>query len=872
MSSPEDTTQQAPAVGGRVLQLRRGTAGGKRVLSDAHRAHLRASGLTDESIDAGGFYTERTGSELAHILGWRGWPKSRGDGLVIPYLLPDAGPDAEPFFARVRPDQPRVDEKTKKVTKYEQPKDVGVAPYFPARTRTKRLLAEASTPLVFTEGEKKGALLDQLGFAVIAAPGVMCFHDVAHRKDTDEYRLHELIRKHAVIAGRECFIAFDSDQLENDNVLRAGRILAGMLLAAGARAVRNVVPLPPDGSTAKLGIDDFFVAHGEPATRALFSEAQPLEAASWNEAADYVVGYRVLEGIPLEPKLRMPSGYYLDRDGSLWRDDGKQPRLVERAPIFLSRLVADLYTGHELVELVFRRDRGWRTVVVPRRVMVDARAIVGELAPLGAPVDTSTSSAVVTWLRDFDSANERRLPRSRSVNRCGWHTVSGEDVFVLAGEVLTREGSKVDLVVDRQGDRVRLTRGIGRAGTYEQHLEGLRRAWATSPLAAAAIAASLAAPVLRVLGAPIFALHLAGDSSRGKSSMLKVAASIYGNPRDEEWVASWNSTTVGHEQRAATLCDLPLPIDEAGVVETRERERAVYMIMNGVGRTRGAKDGGLRETQSWRTVMLSTGERRLTEEESPTGAQVRVLQLQVSGFGKLGAAEVDEVRRACEDNHGHVGREWLQAWLETTDEQRAAHRAELKRFVAAFQARAPDPLRARQALSWALLAYVEHVAQATLGLGAAGGETIGRLYAEPSDAHVAVRSAADRALEQLTHWMRSEPHAFQELIVNTSSEVDPKEDKATREVAGYIDRRGGSVRVLFLPLALRSRLQRASIDDGVVLREWKASGHLETSGDDRLTALARIGGARVRVVSMAGDPLGLDGESSGTGGTGYDGF
>lgn len=858
--------QTAPAPGARVLRLRRSQS---RALSDAHRAHLRASGLTDESIDSGGFFTEREGRELASILGWKGWPKTRGDGLVIPFYLPTVGAGAEPFFARVRPDHPRTDERSGKVAKYEQPKDTPVAPYFPVRSRVhRRYEASATEPLVFTEGEKKAALLDQLGFAAIGATGVSCFHDAPHRKETDEYRLHELIRRHVHVAGRACFVVFDSDQVDNDQVVRAARILAGMLLAAGAASVRNVLIPTPEGG-GKLGVDDFFARHGEEATRALFTSAEPLEPATGNESADFVVGYRVLEGIPLDPKLRMPHEYSLDRDGSLWRDDGKKPKLVERAPIFISRLVADLYNGHELVELVFRRDRRWRTVVVPRRTMVDSRALVGDLGPLGAPVDTNVAADVVRWLRDFESTNERRLPRSLSVNRCGWHAVKGEEVFVLAGEVLRREGSSVELVVDRQADRTRLSRGLRTAGTFDAHLEALRRAWAASPIAAVAIAASLAAPVLRALAAPIFAVHLAGDSSRGKSSMLKIAASLYGDPNDDEWVSSWNSTTVGHEQRAAHLCDLPLCIDEAGVVEAKDRERAVYMLVNGVGRTRGAKEGGLRETQSWRTVVLSTGERLLAEEGSATGAQVRVLQLQVSGFGKLGAAEVDEVRRGAEENHGHVGRQWLEAWLETSDDARAAHRTSLKAFVRAFQERAVGGLRARQALSWALLAYVESVAHATLGLGEKDGATIARFFAEPSDVHLTVRSAAERALERVQHWLTSEPNSFPALVVSSSGAKSPKVEGNPRETYGYYDPVANEL--LLLPIALRKYLGAANIDDGVALREWRAGGTLRSTKSDQLRVQVRIGGVQQWFVVLRGASLGIEGGGV-TGVTGDDGF
>lgn len=835
----------------------------KRELSDAHRAHLRSSGLTDESIDAGGFFTERPSAELAAILGWRSWPKLMGDGLVIPFFMPDAaGEGAEPFFARVRPDKPRENERTKKTAKYEQPKNTAIAPYFPVRSRVHRRYGDVAVPLVFTEGEKKAALLDQLGYAAIGATGVSCFHDAAHRKETDEFRLHALIARHVLIAGRVCFIAFDSDQVDNDNVLRAGRVLAGMLLAAGAASVRNVLIPTPEGA-GKRGIDDFFAGEGEPATRALFTSAETLEGLTGNESVDTVVSHRVLEGIPLDPKLRMPHGYEISRDGALWFDNGSKNEPVERAAIFVSRLVADLYTSHELVELVFKRDKKWRTVTVPRRVMVDSRALVAELGAHGAPVDTNTASDVVKWLRDFEATNERRLPRALSVSSCGWHTVHEgtpreEDVFVLGAELLTREGSTVELVVDRPRDLVRLSRGLRTAGTYDAQLEHLRRAWAASPTCAAIIAAALAAPILKMLSAPIFGVHLAGDSSRGKSSMVKIGASVYGNPRDEEWVSSWNSTSVGHEQRAAHLCDLPMPIDESGIVEQRDRDRAVYMIMNGTGRTRGAKEGGLRETVSWRTVMLSTGEARLAGEDSASGVQVRVLQLPVSGFGSLDANAVDELRRGCEENYGHIGREWIEALLETPRSQREVERDAWTAIGRAFKDRVAgdNTMRGRQATSsWATLAYAEARAHDVLGLGEKGGATIARFFATPSDAHIELNSAADRAIGLVQHWIASEPSSFPALV-HTSGGKAPKVEGNPREIHGYVDTDGT---LLLLPQALKRYLGAAHIDDGVALREWRATGKLGGTEEGRFTTVVRIGGARQRLVALSADSVGLEG-------------
>lgn len=852
-----DTTN-APKQGGKIYAL----PSRQRQLSDAHREHLRSSGLSDESIALNGFYSERDGGSIASILSWRSWPRGKGDVIVIPFSLPG---QTEPFFARVRPDKPRTNEKTGKVIKYEQPKDTPVAPYFPARTRTLGWLEDTSKPLVLTEGEKKAALLDQLGYATIGATGVSCFHDAQHRNEHDEYKLHALIAKHATIAGRVCFVAFDSDAAENDQVMRAADVLAAMLRGAGAGDVRFVKI--PAGDGQKLGIDDYFVRFGEAATRQLFDIAEPIQGSLGSSAHVLLSSFRALKDLPVDATLRLPQGYDLSKSGELWtRPDGDDaPKLVERSPVFIARLVTDLYSGHEQCELVFRRGTGWKKVLVARKAIADSRTLVAELAPLGAPVDSNTASDVVKWLRDFEAANERRLPRATSVARCGWHRVNGESVYALGERVIGREHREgEDIVVERGQDRARLWRAIHAQGQYREHLEGLRRAWAASPVCAAAIASALAAPLLKVLDAPLFALHLAGDSSRGKSTMLKIAASLYGDPRDEEWVTSWNSTTVGHEVRASMLCDLPLCIDEAGVVDAKERERAVYMLVNGVGRVRGAREGGLREAHSWRTVVLSTGERLLAEESAATGAQVRVLQLQVDGFGALGAAEVDALRRACEEHAGCVGAEWLEALVETDEAAWLEMRRVLRERVKSYQARAkPGSVRARQATFWALLGQVEAVAHDVLGLGAEGGATVARLFGGQDDTQVEVRSACDRGIDVVREWIARSPAAFPQLTITPNGSKVPKNAGHLREVSGYIDE--ATSELLVLPLELRRILDAAGIGDSVAMREWRSKGWISCA-EGMLTIDRRIGGKKVRVVAFRGDALGLDKPSEEWGG------
>ena len=270
--------------------------------------------------------------------------------------------------------------------------------------------------------------------------------------------------------------------------------------------------------------------------------------------------------------------------------------------------------------------------------------------------------------------------------------------------------------------------------------------------------------------------------------MLKIAASVYGDPASEEWVPSWNSTQVGLEVRAATLCDLPMCIDEAGVVDEKQRERAVYMLINGAGRTRGERGGGLRDTSSWRTIVLSTGEHLLAAENANTGAQVRVMQFHVYGFGQLDAPGVDELRAACEENFGHIGRRWLELLVSESDW--SPHRTELKRWVRQAQALAPpDSLAARRAGFVGLLAFTEAIAAAELGLGDRGGETMMGLASLTDASQQQVRSVAERALELARDFRQARSGLFGRILKDAGGGSKVTGLVGDREVVGYTDDR-----------------------------------------------------------------------------------
>jgi hypothetical protein len=458
----------------------------------------------------------------------------------------------------------------------------------------------------------------------------------------------------------------------------------------------------------------------------------------------------------------------------------------------------------------------------------------------------------VLWLGEYMRHNETRLRVAQYVSQCGWQRVDDGSCFLL-DEPITN-GAASSLVADDAGDRADMIAALRPRGDSGAHFEAIRAAFDADPIAAVAILGALAAPLLEPLGAPNFAINLHGDSSRGKTSMIKIAASIYGDPRSQQWLGSWNATGVAMELRAQTLSHLPLLFDEVGAGDGKPVDRWIYMLTNGVGKARGDRSLRVRKTPSWATVVISTGEHELVTENANTGAQVRVLQFRVRGFGNLDAAGVDALRGACEAHFGHVGRRWIESLVAIEDW--APYRELYDRALRAMRANEADPLMQRQAVYFALLAVAEHLASSALGMGQRGGKTARAVF-EDTTRRREVTNAAHRAREVVSQWIASEPGAFPALEVNAANRLTTPPDPLSRRIAG-VRYRG---QVCLLPVELRARLSAHGISAAEVVAAWGEAGHLDTD-PGRRTKKVRWDGRRVGCYVVSGEFLGIEADES----------
>ena len=220
-----------------------------RLLSKSDLKNLRDSGLKDSTIRANRLRTE--------------------DGaLLFQYRRLDGTWDE---FGRRRPHKPRRD-KEGRVVKYEQPPGVPPRAYFPSGSLKK--LRDGKSPIYITEGEKKAMALSQLGIAAVGLGGVWCW-----KWNGSEELIEDL--KAIEWNGRAVYVCFDYDPKPKTrrHVQLAAQRLAQALRATGVKEV-YAVEMPPGPHGAKMGVDDFLVAHGEEAFHERVEAAQPIPLGS----------------------------------------------------------------------------------------------------------------------------------------------------------------------------------------------------------------------------------------------------------------------------------------------------------------------------------------------------------------------------------------------------------------------------------------------------------------------------------------------------------------------------------------------------------------------------------------------------------------
>ena len=118
--------------------------------------------------------------------------------------------------------------------------------------------------------------------------------------------------------------------------------------------------------------------------------------------------------------------------------------------------------------------------------------------------------------------------------------------------------------------------------------------------------------------------NLIGKSSIGKTTALRVAASVWGNKR---FIQQWRATSNALEAIAESRNDNLLILDELSQSSGKDISETFYMLGNSRGKSRMKSDSTLRKAKSWCLMILSSGEVGIADKIEEGGGKVKAGQL-----------------------------------------------------------------------------------------------------------------------------------------------------------------------------------------------------------------------------------------------------
>lgn len=349
---------------------------------------------------------------------------------------------------------------------------------------------------------------------------------------------------------------------------------------------------------------------------------------------------------PDQPMELRCGRYTCDAGGVACEDKGGYHTLVCSHPLMPVKRMENIDTGEQKVEIAFSRGGVWRYNVVDRTVLSSANKIV-DLSRYGMDITTESARDVVKYLATIDALNYDKIGEVRSVGRLGW---VGHELF---------SPYVPDLRYDGDAGYAATYKAVHPQGTLEGWLDAARHGRESSIYTRVMLAASFASVLVEPCDALPFFVHAWGGSGNAKTVSLMLAASVWADPTAGAYYKTFNATGVGQEMTAGFLNSLPLCLDELQIVkDKKDFDQTIYTLCEGVGRSRGAKAGGLQRMQTWRNAIITTGEMPITNSDSGGGAVNRVINMDCQDEKLF--ADPRWAVSVMRKNYGHAGRVFVE--------------------------------------------------------------------------------------------------------------------------------------------------------------------------------------------------------------------
>ena len=392
-------------------------------------------------------------------------------------------------------------------------------------------------------------------------------------------------------------------------------------------------------------------------------------------------------------EIELFSGQYVcDEYGVSMTDKYGYEQTICRHPIMPVERLVNIDSGEERLKLAYKKGRAWRTIIVEKSVIASSSSIL-QLASSGIMVNSENAKALSTYILEMEQLNYDLIPEQKSVGRLGWVGTHGFSPFVD------------DLVFDGETNFKHIFNAVKPEGSRNAWLYAMQDLRKEKSPGRLFLAASFASAILEPCGLLPFFLHAWGGTEVGKTVGLMIAASVWACPKMGEFCTTFNSTLVGQEMTASFLNSLPMCIDELQIQSSagiRDFDRIIYQLTEGVGRTRGAKTGGLQKMNTWKNCIITNGEHPISNANSGGGAINRVIEFECD---EKVYSDLVGICAVIQSNYGFAGREFVE-YLQTDGAFDRVNALQKEYYRALLRSDSTD----KQAASASAILAADHIA------------------------------------------------------------------------------------------------------------------------------------------------------------------
>lgn len=238
------------------------------------------------------------------------------------------------------------------------------------------------------------------------------------------------------------------------------------------------------------------------------------------------------------------------------------------------------------------------------------------------------------------------------------------------------------------------------------------------------VALALAGPLLRFSNLESGGFLIHGRGGIGKTTILMLCASVWGSPTKQNALHSFLATPNSLEEVVAAHNDGSYVLDEISEVKSIDLEAIIYMLGNGIGKSRNNSENKFIKPLHWHNVFLASGEENLAKKLSGaykakrTGEEARFagLQLKKEDIKNLhgyedSASFINHIRSIVLENYGLAGRKFLEKI--TQPEILEKIKRELPKFIREFRytlSNVNEGIIDRVANRFAIIAYAAKLA------------------------------------------------------------------------------------------------------------------------------------------------------------------